>query len=140
MTAAWRWAGRLTAAAAVLAAAAAGAVAVWPAEPEQAVELVSPETDVGEIRPGDRTVEVWVRNRSGRPLRVVGLNEACGRNCCLSPPPDEPPDLSPRAVTSVPLRLHAPAAGPFHAETQLFVQDVGGVRQLAVVVRGVVSE
>jgi hypothetical protein len=84
----------------------------------------------------ERQVVFHLHNRSGRPMRILGLSGACGLNACLFPPEDYK-SLHELPAGEFKLVCKSKIGGPgeFRAPLYLWVDD-HGTREIVLSVHG----
>ena len=109
----------------------------WPA-PALGGGLSVPhaDIDVGTLPLNEtRVVPVTVVNTASRPLRVIGLPDDCGLNCCVRAQDPQPVSVPAGGQCSIPFTVKARRNGPFEQQREIFVEG-NGIQTLIVRVHG----
>jgi hypothetical protein len=104
--------------------------------PQDALVIEEPEKDLGRLLPGTHDVDFRVRNTSGKPLRIIGLDSGCTTNCCYRFRDLQQVVVPPHGVAACWIELKVSRPEPFKAQMRLFLED-RGIRIVPITVKGV---
>lgn len=87
------------------------------------------------IAGAETTLTFQAINRSDHPVRIVGVNKSCGKNCCVGPKREAPYEIMPHVIEDFECTLAVGKPGLFQGQIRVFADD-GGVHEIILTVSG----
>ena len=101
--------------------------------------LYAPLTcELGTVKQEELILTVPVTNYREKPCRIIGMIQACGRNCCYNTDQAEPIRIVGGKTHDYRFTVTIQDNGPFQADIVLFIDD-GVLREVTHTVRGVAA-
>jgi hypothetical protein len=110
-------------------------LAIEPNGPGFSIEPSDYRPDPHPIAGGETTITFQANNRSNHPVRIVGVNKSCGKNCCVGPKREAPYEIRPHVSENFDCTLAVGKPGAFQGQIRVFADD-GGVREIILTVSG----